>query len=212
MTKRDKFNVIVPKKAYTLIGFTWQLNRSGHPVVATKYVQDETDYSDVAMDWTINKYHEALKLGHYVIYERDFSHKTDFTHLHFWCVECSPKFGTLKRIEYAPHSVGYATEFDSDKKVCYECCAVRDKAYMKEHGEIALYLSDDGAMSSARVGNWAGSMNYKVIRYSRSKHNIAGVRYDVWFRDDDGALWWGVNYGHNSQLTRCRRIKRQRII
>jgi hypothetical protein len=29
----------------------------------------------------------------------------------------------------------------------------------------------------------------------------------VWFTDSDGRRWHGVNYGHNSQLCHCRRLR-----
>jgi len=207
MKKKDDWEVAAPVGKFNLIAYKEREGRMGWKT----YIPYVLDYKDEEgmLYWL---YPESIKRGEYEIREADES-LTNFTYVQFYCIDCSPKFGALCRVEFQQNGgTGYATLYESRERVCYACCAERDKKHMKEKGEIALYLSDDGAMSSARVGNWAGTLNYKVVRYSRSKHNIAGVRYDVWFRDDDGALWWGVNYGHNSQLTRCRRLKRQRII
>lgn len=208
MKKSDEFKRAVPLAKFNLIYYT--VTPSKRWRVSTPHVLDHTDDPATVELWVMSFYDASLRKGHFEIREAS-EDLTKFTHVQFYCKDCSPRFGALKRIEYSEHATGYSTLFDSEERVCYECCATRDKAYMKEHGEIALYLSDDGAMSSARVGNWAGSLSFKVINYRRSKHNIAGVRYDVWFRDDDGAIWWGVNYGHNSQITRCRRTKRRRV-
>jgi hypothetical protein len=41
------------------------------------------------------------------------------------------------------------------------------------------------------------------------RHNIAGVRYDVWFRGPDGHVWWGVQYGDMTQICHCKRTKEE---
>jgi len=46
-----------------------------------------------------------------------------------------------------------------------------------------------------------------ILRSRSGRHNIAGIRVDVWFRGPDGMPWHGVNYGHHSQLTHCKRVK-----
>ena len=101
---------------------------------------------------------------------------------------------------------GYGYDNDSKAIVCYECCAIKDENYMKEHGKIIMYLT--GKDNKKEVTNWPGSLRI-VVRYSKEgKHNIARVRQDVWF-DFDGFLWHGVQYGDNTQLCYCRKTKQK---
>lgn len=115
-------------------------------------------------------------------------------------------------------TTGYGILPGTDKKVCYPCCAELDKQLMRDTGKITLYLSCErwaeqrrrgsnirGSMGS--VQNWCGSL--KILGHTRSgKHNIAGTRYDVWFRFE-GYEWWGVSYGEYSQLVHCKRTKQK---
>ena len=103
----------------------------------------------------------------------------------------------------SPHSDitrGYGTDADG-KRQCYQCCADLDRAYMIEHGRIALYLTDKA------ITNWPASLSFPVLSRTTGRHNIAGVRYDVWFRGPDGATWHGVQYGDNTQICHCKRTK-----
>lgn len=97
------------------------------------------------------------------------------------------------------------------RKVCYACCAKRDAAYMRERGSALLYLDTSLTYQTIhgaagwRVTNWPGSLVISVDRSRQGKHNIAGVRYDVWFAFE-GQQWHGVTYGDNTQLCHCKRI------
>ena len=72
---------------------------------------------------------------------------------------------------------------------------------MRNHGKIALYLTDEG------VTNWPASLVFPV-RYRRiGRHNWAGKRYDVWFTGPDGKPWHGTQYGDNTQIIHCKRVK-----
>lgn len=111
---------------------------------------------------------------------------------------------------------GYGQDADG-KRYCYACCATRDREQMVRDGKATLYLSRDetgpavgnmGPRYSYKVTNWPGSLVFKVggaIRHG--KHNIARTRSDVWFTGPDGKEWHGVQYGDNTQLCHCRRIK-----
>lgn len=111
---------------------------------------------------------------------------------------------------------GYDSYGDDAKPVCYSCCAEQDKQWMVEHGRIALYLTCEpaskartpsGRKTAGEVTNWPGTLRFKChTRYGR--HNIAGVRYDVWFNGPDGYEWHGVTYGNYTQVCHCRRTKR----
>lgn len=96
-------------------------------------------------------------------------------------------------------TTGYGIDSD-DKKHCYGCCALKDKERMKQEGKITLYLVKN------EVTNWTGSLRFPVTYQKRGNHNIAGVRYDVWFWVD-GEKWHGIQYGDNTQICRCKRIR-----
>lgn len=114
----------------------------------------------------------------------------------FTCAEC----GAEKEIQTSG-GTGYGQD-KTGRKVCYACCAEIDRAEMKETGRAVLYL--DGVQ---QVTNWPGTLRL-AVRYSRQgNHNMAGSRTDVWFQGPDGKEWHGTQYGENSQLCHCRRIK-----
>lgn len=101
---------------------------------------------------------------------------------------------------------------DKNELICYDCCAITDRADMAKSGTAILY---DGFRENGRhVTNWPGTLAFKVGSSSISRHNIAGVRYDMWFNGpkEDGALgttWHGVRYGDNTQIVHCKRSKRE---
>lgn len=103
---------------------------------------------------------------------------------------------------------GYGTD-SQGKRHCYACCAEQDKAHMRQHGKIALYLTTKpdlgGSYGDARISNWPGSLEFKG-RYHKGRHNIAGSRYDAWFKFE-GSNWHGVQYGENTQIIHCRKLK-----
>jgi len=120
----------------------------------------------------------------------------------FVCSDCGKK-----RVHVNPTGcggVGYVIVEDG-KKVCYECCGKRDRAEMTASGRIILYLTKGS--DGWTVTNWPGTLTFRVRERRVGKHNIAGIREDVWFIGPDGHTWWGVNYGYNSQICRCRRLK-----
>lgn len=103
---------------------------------------------------------------------------------------------------HGEHTTGYITI--DGKTTCYECCAKLDAQWMREKGKITLYLTTDG--DKATVGNWPGSLKFSAF-VRKGRHNIARTRYDVWFIGPDHAQWHGVQYGENTQICHCRRIK-----
>lgn len=114
------------------------------------------------------------------------------------------------------------------KKVCFACCGVRDKQTMTEKGHsknLPLYLSYNGPKDKVtmplglcrnvvtlrpddwHVGNWPGTLQFKVHRMTRGRHNVASHRYDVWFAGPDGYVWHGTQYGDWTQIVHCTRTK-----
>ena len=107
----------------------------------------------------------------------------------------------------SPHALfttGYG-ENAAGKKACYACCAAEDQKRMRETGRATLYLSK-GADGKYTVGNWPGSLKLGVYGMTRGRHNIARVRYDFGFTFE-GQPWRGTQYGDNTQIAHCRRVK-----
>jgi hypothetical protein len=95
--------------------------------------------------------------------------------------------------------------------ICYQCCAADDKRHMNETGRIMLYL--DKARGSAiaggyKVSNWPGSLSFPVSYVNVGRHNWARVRYDFRFSGPDGEPWRGTQYGDNTQIAHCTRVKK----
>jgi hypothetical protein len=111
--------------------------------------------------------------------------------------------------EHGPHTTGYGTDKD-DKRHCYDCCAARERASMIEHGDAVLYLT--GGLPAVyqfcdgEITDWPGKLRFKC-RVKAGRHNMARVRYDAWFTGPDGKPWHGVQYGNNTQIIHCKRVK-----
>ena len=88
------------------------------------------------------------------------------------------------------------------KIVCYACCGKLDAEYMRTHDKISLYLNT----ATQTVSNWPGTLRFASGPIRVGRHNIAGKRYDCWFVAV-GANWHGVQYGDNTQIVRCRKVK-----
>lgn len=112
----------------------------------------------------------------------------------FTCSVCG-----LAKTHESDVSTGYGTDREGNK-VCFACCAEQDKAYMRENGRITLYLSGN------KVTNWPNTLELPTTYQRKGYHNIARTRVDVWF-NFEGAKWHGTQYGDNSQLCHCKRIK-----
>ena len=113
-------------------------------------------------------------------------------------------------------TTGYGNDPKTNAIVCYSCCADRDRADMIQHGDAVLYLTHKpfGTPEIARldtwrdgtISNWPGSLKMPC-RVKRGAHNIARYRYDAWFTGPDGKPWHGVQYGDNTQIVHCKRLK-----
>ncbi len=118
----------------------------------------------------------------------------------------------------SPHyefTTGYGTD-EAGFKSCYECCADHDRDSMIVSGKATLYLTEHGPYQmvypldnpkAATVTNWPGTLKFVCGRVHVGRHNIAGKRYDVWFTGPEGATWHGVQYGDNTQIAHCKRVK-----
>lgn len=110
---------------------------------------------------------------------------------------------------------GYGKDANGNRH-CYDCCAESDRQSMIDTGRGVLYLTIRDEISPAggnygdKIGtltNWPGSLTFQTGRIRKGYHNIAGVRYDTWFRGPDGHKWHAVQYGDNTQIAHCKRVK-----
>ncbi len=102
-------------------------------------------------------------------------------------------------------SYGVVTDLErGELKVCYECCATRDKRALETDTRATLYLVEEA--DGWKVKNWPGTMVFNA-RVTKGKHNMGLTRYDAWFRDHKGQEWYGRRIGDNTELVRCRKVK-----
>jgi hypothetical protein len=106
--------------------------------------------------------------------------------------------------KHSSFTTGYGIDSDG-RKLCYDCCAERERQAMIDTGKAYLYLSTDDSGQYV-VTDWSGHLRFPT-HASVGRHNIAGTRYDSWFRGPDNFIWWGVTYGDNTQLHHCKRTK-----
>jgi hypothetical protein len=128
------------------------------------------------------------------------------------CVDCGQAIIKPKD----SFSTGYGVQ--NGFKVCFACCGKQDSVWMQDHDKITLYLTmyDKPSLilpgqiyKAAKITNWPGTLEFKTNYVKQGLHNFAGVRYDVWFKDEHGNRWWGVQYGDNTQLLHCKKLKTQ---
>jgi len=101
-------------------------------------------------------------------------------------------------------NVGYY----ADMPYCYQCCALIDSQWMRDNDKTTLYLHQDSDSGAWFVTNWPGTLRYTVTP-RRGNHNIAGIRNDVWFKDLHDNWWWGVRYGHDTDIVHCKKLKHE---
>ncbi len=81
-----------------------------------------------------------------------------------------------------------------------------DSADMSATGRAVLYLTEEGP-EGAVVSNWPGLRSFGSVTSAWVLTTLPVGAVDVWFTDSDGREWHGINYGHNSQLCHCRRLR-----
>ena len=140
----------------------------------------------------------------------------------FVCHEC----GETKPVQKFG-GTGYCWDAENHK-ICYACCGKQDTKRMEAGERMCLYLS--GSVKEGGIGmnrrtiihdrrrgetygaeqwyitNWPSTINIPVGVVNIGDHNIARVRYDVWFQYA-GHNWHGVQYGDNTQIVHCRAVK-----
>lgn len=118
------------------------------------------------------------------------------------CADCGKPFP----VQRETCGAGYGT-YDG-KKVCYACCAVRDrKALMglKGREQYHLYLTKKKC-GKFFVSNWPGTLKIAVDYAVEGRHNLAGTRTDVGFTLD-GKKFYGTQYGTMNEICHVRAKK-----
>lgn len=124
------------------------------------------------------------------------------------CFQCNNGFVTKEG------SIGTGYGYNKDgHKICYACCGENDKnelQNMKLGEKTCLYLSvkdnhenkmkfgQTYCVGNATVTNWPGTYK-KSVGVKKGFHNIAGVRYDIWFTEGKN-YFHGVRYGSDSEI------------
>lgn len=124
----------------------------------------------------------------------------------FTCCECHKTLDTQ-----TSGGTGYAIRNgdlsipEELRRVCYECCAEDDRAWMRKHGATVLYLSKD--TFGWKLTNWPGTLLFKVRGVSVKPYSggFGCQRTDAWFIFE-GYVWHAINRG-DMQIARCKRTK-----
>jgi len=114
-------------------------------------------------------------------------------------------------------AAGYAIYLHG-RKICYDCCAEQEKQGMRDTGKAILYLNEIPISKEDRerlgnrdfkcgeVTNWPATLKFPLYIIHKGRHNIAGIRKDVYFTFEN-TEWHGVNYGYDNQILHCKRLK-----
>lgn len=133
----------------------------------------------------------------------------------FRCIDCKATL-PVQHVEGA--GTGYGCVGKRRRKVCYACCATRERKAMQRTGRAFLYEVQDphprqtGSFrrTGIEVTNWPGTLRFEVTRVSRGRHNIGRKRIDVWFQGP-GGTWHGVRCTDNGTYLRCKRLTGKRL-
>ena len=121
----------------------------------------------------------------------------------FYCVSCKQE-----KTHTSEFTTGYGVKPNGDK-VCFDCCAIGDIQYMKDHGKNTLYLTwnDKGVF----VSNWPGTFKAHCPVTWKSGHNWGLTRYNVRFNGPDKKVWYGYTIGDNTQICHCKSTKLESV-
>lgn len=101
-----------------------------------------------------------------------------------------------------PLSTGYGTDPETGETFCYECATEKEKARIRETGEVFAYLSGDGKS----VVNWPGGvLSNRVCVLNECRDNFGGERTYLRF-EFEGDIYSGFAMGRGVYL-RAKRTK-----
>lgn len=110
--------------------------------------------------------------------------------------------------EHKKHESDFTTGYGKDKDgniVCYDCCGKQDSkelAQLQPNQKFTLYLNT----KDQTLTNWPGTLKINVGHIKTGRHNIAGKRYDTWFKYE-GNQYHAVQYGDNTMVAHIKRVK-----
>ncbi len=100
-------------------------------------------------------------------------------------------------------TTGYGYDRDA-QTACYACCAEKERESMRASGRAVLYVVQ--REGKHYVTDWPGHLALPVTQCRKGRHDFARVRYDIRFRFE-GTEWAGTQYGDNTQIVHCRKLK-----
>ena len=101
-------------------------------------------------------------------------------------------------------TTGYGIDREGHR-LCFDCCAARERERMIETGQATLYLTT--REQGWQVTDWPGRLAFPTSGLSTSRHNFGGTRRDFWFNGPDHYVWHGYQIGGNSDLAHCKRTR-----
>lgn len=90
------------------------------------------------------------------------------------------------------------------KTYCPTCDAQWIDGYMQTAYRTTLYLIERD--SCLYLTNWFSTLEIKIDHWKYGRHNMVDRVTHVWFKHAD-MVWYGVNYGGNTQLCHCKKTK-----
>lgn len=136
----------------------------------------------------------------------------------FTCWYCKRTLPFIRKDEgHVTQNIGFVVS--SMGQHCYDCQARFDAAQMMKDSISYQYLVPVITNPLApywkewRIRNYSVTMEFRIPSSPyKSKHNLAGHRYDVWFTGPDGAKWHAVAFGQivDGCLVKCTRLKQQK--
>lgn len=113
----------------------------------------------------------------------------------------------------ASGGTGYGFYKDG-RKLCYNCCALQERATMIETGRATLYLvSRSPSPTEWHITDWPGKLDFPVLYRTKSTGRGFGGSYQVTtgrFVGPDGFVWSFRNAG-DMDIARCTRTKQRSL-
>ncbi len=121
----------------------------------------------------------------------------------FNCSKC----GLLKPVQTSG-GTGYGVDRKTDAKTCYACIGEEDQKELENAviGDKFTHYLTNSNNEGYQVTNWPGSWKTGKLHCRKGRHNIAGCRYDVWFKVGKN-YFHGVTFGNMTQICHIKCVK-----
>lgn len=111
----------------------------------------------------------------------------------FFCTQC--KQNKTHETPEGGGGTGYAVD-SKGNQICYACCAINDG---KELDNLQPGQKVCHYWNGKHITNWPGTLCITPTSTTTGRHNIAGVRTDIYFTYNSKSFH-AVQYGYNSQI------------